>query len=147
MKSYTHQLEFQTQKIFDFLDITDDILKVIKDSQIQNGLLTVQSLHTTCAVFVNENEPLLLQDMESNLKKLVPFDIDYKHDNFEVRTVNICDDECANGHSHCKALYLPTSVTLCISGGELVFGQWQRIFFLELDRSRPRKCHVQIIGE
>jgi len=61
--------------------------------------------------------------------------------------VNMCDDECVNGHSHCKAILLPTSVTLNIVDSKLQLGQWQRIFIRELDRSRPRKVQIQIIGE
>ncbi|MDD4897690.1 MAG: YjbQ family protein, partial [Candidatus Pacebacteria bacterium] len=71
----------------------------------------------------------------------------YRHDDFEVRTVNMCDDECANGHAHCKAVYLPPNVVLNIVSSKLCLGQWQRLFFLELDRARQRKVNLQVIGE
>ena len=58
----------------------------------------------------------------------------------------MCDGECANGHSHCKAILMPTNVTLNLIDGKLKIGQWQRIFMLELDRSRPRKYQIHILG-
>ena len=59
----------------------------------------------------------------------------------------MCDGECDNGHSHNKALHLPTSVMLNIIKGKLQLGTWQRIFAIELDQARPRKIALQIIGE
>jgi len=64
-----------------------------------------------------------------------------------VRTENMCDGECANGHAHCKSMHLPTSVTLNIADGQLVLGMWQRVLFVELDRARPRSIHVTVLGE
>ncbi|MDP2950907.1 MAG: YjbQ family protein, partial [bacterium] len=94
-----------------------------------------------------ENEPLLIEDMKANLEKIVPSAIVYNHDNFEIRTVNMCVGECANGQAHCKALYLPSNLTLNLVEGELQFGGWQRIMFIELDRARPRKIQVLLLGE
>lgn len=139
--------EYQTKGEFDFRDITDNIVNFVKESKIKNGIVNIQSLHTTATVFINENEPLLLKDMRANLEKLAPSNINYNHDNFEIRTVNMCEGECANGRSHCRALYLPTSVTLNLIDDKITFGRWQRIMHVELDRSRPRKVQVQIIGE
>lgn len=140
-------LSFQTKEELDFIDITDEIKSFIKESGIKNGICNVWSFHTTCALIVNENEPLLISDIKKHLSKLVPKSIKYQHDDFKIRTVNLCADECKNGHSHCKAIHLPTSITLNIVNGELQFGQWQRIFFVELDHSRPRKVQILIMGE
>lgn len=141
-------LQYQTKAKFDFRDITDQVNEFVQQSAIKNGLINIQSLHTTATVFVNENEPLLIEDMKKNLEKLAPEKgIDYSHDDFKIRTVNMCKDECANGHSHCKSLYLPTSVVLNIVDGKIIFGTWQRIMFVELDRARLRKISLQIIGE
>lgn len=140
-------LEHQTKGEYDLIDITEEVQSFVKESGVKEGLVNVQTFHTTAAVLLNEKEPLLEQDIKRNLDRIAPKDIKYEHDNFEVRTVNMCDDECANGHAHCKALYLPSNITLNLIEGELQLGQWQRLFLLELDRARPRKVQIQIIGE
>ena len=147
MKILNKTIEFQTKNEFDFVDITEKIKDFVKASNIKDGLVNVQILHTSSALMVNEKEPLLLEDIKNNLERVAPQNIDYRHDDFKVRTVNLCPDECVNGHSHCKAVHLLVNVTLNLIKGELQLGQWQRVFFVELDRSRPRKVQVQIIGE
>lgn len=147
MKSANKTLEYQTKCEFDFIDITDEVKNFIKESRIKNGLANVQTLHTTTALILNENEPLLIEDMKKNLENTAPKNQFYQHDDFNIRTVNLCNDECANGHSHCKAIHLLVDATLNIIEGKLQLGQWQRIMFVELDRSRPRKIQIQIIGE
>ena len=147
MKILNKTIGLQTKELFDFTDITDEVKDFIKESQIKNGLVNIQSLHTTTAVIVNENEPLLIEDFKNNLEKTASQSLKYRHDNLDERTVNICKDECINGHSHCKAIHLPVSAVLNLIEGEIQLGQWQRIMFVELDRSRPRKIQIQIVGD
>ncbi len=147
MKSANKILEYQTKSEFDFIDITEEVENFVKESEIKNGLVNIQTLHTTCALILNENEPLLLEDIKANLEKTAPKNLNYRHDNFNERTVNVCPNECINGHSHCKAIHLPVNITLNLIDGKMQLGQWQRIMMLELDRSRPRKVQIQIIGE
>lgn len=147
MKTANKILEYQTKEMFDFRDITDQVKDFIKESQISNGLVNIQSFHTTAVLILNENEPLLIEDIKKNLEKTAPESIDYNHDDFSRRTVNMCDDECANGHSHCKALHLSANITLNLIDGKLQLGTWQRMLFVELDRARPRKVQIQILGE
>lgn len=146
MKIINEILELKTATTLDFIDITEKIQKKIKKSGIKNGVINIQSLHTTMSIIVNEAEPLLISDMKKLLEKLAPRTMKYMHDNFEIRTVNMCDGECANGHSHNKAIHLPTSTMLNIVKNSLQLGTWQRIFAIELDRSRARKVALQIIG-
>lgn len=146
MKIINEILELKTATTLDFIDITEKIQKKIKKSGIKNGIINIQSLHTTMSIIVNEAEPLLISDMKKLLEKLAPRTMKYMHDNFEIRTVNMCDGECANGHSHNKAIHLPTSTMLNIVKNSLQLGTWQRIFAIELDRSRARKVALQIIG-
>jgi len=140
-------IKIKSKEQFDIVDLTDEIVSFVKESNIKNGLINIQSLHTTAAVLVQENEPLLLEDIKKSLERIAPQNIDYNHDDFSRRTVNMCDDECRNGHSHCKAVCLPTSVTLNLIDGEIQLGRWQKILFIELDRARDRKVQIQIIGE
>ena len=147
MKIKNHIISLATKSTLEFIDITDDILSAIKNSGIENGIVNIQSLHTTMAIIVNEAEPLLIGDMKKMLERIAPEKIEYDHDNFEIRTVNMCDGECQNGHSHCKAILLSPAQLLNIADGKLQFGRWQRVFALELDRARPRQIALQIIGE
>jgi secondary thiamine-phosphate synthase enzyme len=103
-------------------------------------------LHTTCAIKINENEPLLLEDFGKFLNRLAPVDADYKHNDFSIRTVNICDDECKNGHAHCQHILMGTSEYLPVKDGDIVLGQWQRILLVELDREKERKVLVEVLG-
>lgn len=146
MKIINHIINLKTNATLDFIDITDKIQEKIKKSGIEKGIINIQSLHTTMSIIVNEAEPLLISDMKKLLEKLAPRTLKYMHDNFEIRTVNMCDDECANGHAHNKALHLPTSVMMNIVKHNLQTGSWQRVFAVEMDRSRPRKVALQIIG-
>ncbi len=147
MKTANKILQFQTKEQFDFIDITDDVKAFVQEGQIKNGLVNIQSFHTTASIIVNENEPLLISDIKKHLERMAPQSLDYKHDDFKTRTVNLCENECVNGHSHCKAIHLLVSVTLNLINNEVQLGQWQRVLFVELDRSRPRKVQIQIIGE
>ncbi|HNZ83998.1 MAG TPA: secondary thiamine-phosphate synthase enzyme YjbQ [Candidatus Pacearchaeota archaeon] len=146
MDSKFLELAYKTKRYFDVIDFTDKAKEFVKKSEIKNGLLHIQLLHTSCALIFNENEPLLLKDIEKTLNSQAPLDAKYNHDNLEIRTVNVCDNECRNGHSHCKAIRLLPFITICIKNGELVLGQWQRTMLVELDSSRDRKILMQIIS-
>ncbi len=126
--------------------ITDDICAVIADSGVEFGQATIFSTHTTAAVKINENEPLLLRDLARTLRQLAPAHADYEHNDFTRRTVNMNEDECANGHSHCQHLFLGSSESIPVVDGRLVLGQWQRIFLVELDHPRNRRVLVNVIG-
>lgn len=147
MKIINHIIKLKTATTLDFIDVTEKVKEKIKETGITDGVINIQSLHTTMAIIVNEAEPLLIADMKELLEKLAPRTYKYAHDNFEIRTVNMCDGECANGHSHNKAIHLPTSALMNITQNDLQLGQWQRIFAVELDRSRPRQIALQIMGE
>jgi len=144
----TKTLEYKTKGDLEFKDITDEVHNFVKKSKIKNGLINIQTLHTTAAIIVNENEPLLIEDMKKNFREIAKKDIYYGHNDFDVRTINICGlEECENGHSHCLAAYLPTSVALNIVDSKISFGKWQRIFFIELDHARDRKVQMLAMGE
>ena len=80
------------------------------------------------------------------LAEIAPLEREYYHNNFDVRTVNMEEDECPNAHSHCQHLMLSASETLPIVNGRMQTGRWQRIFLIELDRPKERRVTVQILG-
>lgn len=146
MEIFNRLIEIKSKGLFDFEDITDKVKNFVIESKIKNGLINIQILHTSAALIVNENEPLLLEDFKKNLEATASASFKHQHDDLEKRTVNVCDNECINGHSHCKAIHLLVNATLNLIGGNLQLGSWQRILMVELDRPRERKVQVQILG-
>ena len=130
-----------------FIDLTDRLERFVGDVGLLHGIVNVQTLHTTTAVVVNEHEPLLLTDFQTLLESAAPLARGYRHDDASVRTVNVTAGERPNGHAHCRALLLPASVCLNVSGGRIVLGQWQRVFLVELDGPRERRISVFAGGE
>jgi secondary thiamine-phosphate synthase enzyme len=147
MKANTYCIKMETTKAPEFVDITDGICRYVKDSEVQNGFAVVYSKHTTAAIRINENEPLLLNDMTEFLERVASRNGHYQHNDFSIRTVNMTADECPNGHAHCQHLLLGTSENIPIVNGQLQLGKWQRVFLIELDMPRPREVLVQILGE
>lgn len=144
--TYNEDFQINTSKEFEFIDITDRVNRIVDKSEISNGLIVVYALHTTAAIVINENEPLLLQDLEDTLKKIAPKEMPYRHNDFSIRTVNMCDDECKNGHSHCQHILLGPSKTIPLISNKMVLGKWQKVFLVELDRPRTRHVVVSILG-
>ena len=130
----------------EFVDITGKVLESLKDSGINNGCVVVFSRHTTAAITIQENEPLLLNDMAMLLERLAPRNARYGHNDFSIRTVNMHEDEPENGHSHCQHILLGTSETIPVVNGELHLGEYQSIFLVELDESRDRTVCVSVLG-
>ncbi len=139
-------LHLHTEECLQFIDLTAALRQFVGDSGFAQGFLNVQTRHTTTAIIVNENEPLLLKDLKKSLERLAPRTVSYQHDNFAIRTENLTPDERPNGHAHCKALFLRTSETLNIHNRELDLGRWQRVFLVELDGARERTVSLSILG-
>ena len=129
-----------------FIDVTDQIEAVVRESGIENGVAVAFSAHTTAGVAINEAEPLLLDDMRRLLERFASRDADYQHDDLTIRTVNLEPNERANGHAHCQRLFIGASESIPIVAGRLQMGRWQRVFFVELDGPRPRHLVVQLMG-
>ena len=139
-------LEYETTGAPEFIDITGDVTRVIESAGVTFGQVTIFSQHTTAAIKINEAEPLLLQDLARTLRQFAPPNAYYEHNDFSRRTVNMNEDECANGHAHCQHLFLSASETIPIVDGRLAMGQWQSIFLIELDHPRMRRVLVNVVG-
>ena len=98
-------------------------------------------MHTTCTLFINEFQTALLADIKRLLEQIVASDANYLHNDPEHS-----DCDRMNADSHLRAMLLGHSLTLQVSGGEVVLGQWQRILMAELDGPRARSLRVQILG-
>ena len=130
----------------EFVDLTDRLEALVEASGVRVGLLNVQTLHTTTGIIVNEHEPLLLTDFAGLLETAAPRQASYRHDDFTARTVNLTPGERCNGHAHCRALLLASSVCLNVAEGRLRLGRWQRVFLVELDGPRARELSVVLLG-
>jgi secondary thiamine-phosphate synthase enzyme len=140
-------LAFETIEPIQFVDITDEVAASVRESGVSDGIVTILSRHTTAAVRIQEAEPLLLEDLLGFLRRLAPSNAHYQHNDFQVRTHHMHDDESPNGHSHCLQFLLGTSETVPIMDGDLQLGHWQRIFLVELDGPRAkREVLVQTVG-
>ena len=149
VKTCLFTLDVNSTTAPEFIDITDRVTALVEESQVRNGTALVFSKHTTAAITIQENEPLLLVDMTSMLERFAPRNAHYRHNDFSVRTVHMHEDECPNGHSHCQHLTLGTSETIPVVDGQLALGEWQRVFMVELDSDAPspfREVLVQIMG-
>jgi secondary thiamine-phosphate synthase enzyme len=131
---FRSELKILPQK--EFTDITDIINKKIKNSGYKDGIILINSLHTTLGLKILENEILSLSDIDDFLKRVVPSTIDYAHDKINLRQVS--PNERVNGISHVRMLFFDTSITLPIQDGKLLLGEWQKLFLVEMDGSPCR---------
>jgi len=128
---------YLTEGPMSFLDITGGVAAELLESGVDCGIAVISSRHTTAAILVQENERGLLRDLAAVLERTVPQTAQYSHNDLQ--------GELPNGHAHCRAIFLPTSVVLPVSFGQLVLGRWQSILLVELDTSRPRDIDITII--
>ena len=140
------ELELETTAAPSFHDITEDVCAIVADSGVSFGHVTIFSCHTTAAVRINENEPLLLRDMARTLRQIAPSNAYYEHNDFGRRTVNMRPDEPANGHAHCQHLFLSTSESIPVIDGKPMLGTYQSIFLIELDQPKLRQVLVTVVG-
>ena len=142
----TQVLHFATTAGDEFWDLTDIAREVTARSGVRHGQLTVYTPHTTTSIVINESETGFLNDFRRLIGSTVPAESYYEHDDHELRTENLQEDEFRNGHSHCRQMLVGTaSVTIPVVDGELLFGRWQRVMFAEFDQARERRVvfHVQ----
>jgi secondary thiamine-phosphate synthase enzyme len=130
----------------ELIDLTLRLQDFVRRSGLHTGWLNVQVRHTTAALAVNEDEPLLRSDLLRLLERLAPCAASYAHDELERRR-DVEPGERPNGHAHAKALLLRASETLNVVGGALQLGRWQRVFLLELDGPREREVSLVVIGD
>lgn len=136
----------ETRWATEFVDITAQLAGAVEESRVTEGMLIVQSRHTTAGLLINEHEPLLLTDLELMFERLVPASQPYAHDDFTRRTVNLTERERINGHAHCRAALLRTSEYVPIENGLLTLGRWQRVFLVDFDGGQQREVWLTFLG-
>lgn len=147
MRNNTIEVQVLAEERESFVDITDELLRAVKDSGVTEGCAIVFCRHTTCGLIVNEAEDGALEDVRRRLSALIPEDDYYAHDNFGRRTQNLQEGERSNGRAHVAQMIVGgTSHAIPISAGDPLFGPWQRLLLLELDEPKERKVLFHIFG-
>ncbi len=137
MKIYNEQLTLQTQGKREFVNITPQVKAAMEKSSFRDGIILVSVLHSNAAIIVNDDEPGLLDDLQSWLEQVAPERDDYKHrGRFE-----------SNTGIHLQSLLLHHQVVVSFSEGRLDLGPWQFVLFAELDGQRPKRILIKVMGE
>ena len=137
-------LPVATRQAMEFVDVTARLQQAVTESLVVEGVLMVQSRHTTAGLLINEDEPLLIEDLTELFERLVPSYLTFRHDDFHRR--NLSSAERVNGHAHCRAALLRTSEYLAITSGTLSLGRWQRVFFVDFDGGQQRELWLTVMG-
>src|SRR2546428_13623012 len=131
----------QTDQRIELVDLTNRVMEYVRRFNIREGLVCLWAMHTTCALFINEFQTALLSDIKRFLENMVARDAQYLHNDPDHS-----DCDRMNADSHLRALLLGHHLTLQVSGGEVVLGQWQRILMAEVDGPPAPSLRVQILG-
>ncbi len=127
------EISIITHKKTEFIEITDLVQKVIKETKINNGVCSIYVPHTTAGITINENADRdVISDIQMELNKIVPLEDNYSHSE-------------GNSSAHIKSSLIGNSVTVFIEDNNLKFGTWQGIFFCEFDGPRSRKIWIKVI--
>jgi secondary thiamine-phosphate synthase enzyme len=138
---HAESLIVQTDRRIELVDITETVMERVRQSGIREGIASLWSLHTTCALFINEAQPALHADILRVLEEVVDRDAEWLHNDPEHS-----DCDRMNADSHLRAMLLGHGLTLQISGAEPVLGQWQRVLVAEMDGPRARTIRAQLMG-
>ena len=142
MKIYSEDLKISTHERIEILDITEEVRRIINKSGIKNGVVNLWVPHATAAIAVNEHDVDLWEDIINILKRLAPLKGDYRH-NAKYRW-SVGEQ---NAHAHILNCLIKPGVSIPLENGRIYLGTWQSILFIEMDGSRSRRVHVQIMGE
>jgi secondary thiamine-phosphate synthase enzyme len=135
----TETIALNTKGFTDVIDITGRVTKIVGQSEVQNGLVTIFCSGSTGGITTIEFESGVINDLKKAIEKIVPSNISYEHD-------KRWGD--GNGFSHVRAALMKPSLTIPVVKGKLALGTWQQIVFTDFDnRERDRKIVVQVIGE
>lgn len=136
MKSYTEYLWFNTKNLKEIVHITPKVEEIVKKSGIKEGFCLISAMHVTSAVYVNDNEEGIIQDIMEWLEGIAPFKKNYKH--------HLTGE--TNADAHLKSLLMHQQVIVPVTEGKLDLGPWQRIFYAEFDGKRNKRVVVKVMG-
>ena len=141
LKIFSKTITVETIERIDLINLTGDIRALVESTSVEDGYVQVSSLHTTAGLLMNEWQDALLVDMKAMLEQMVPRDTYYKHNDPEFS-----DCDRSNADSHLRNVVLGHSLSVPISEGNLVLGQWQSVILAEFDGPNRRKVFLQVFG-
>jgi secondary thiamine-phosphate synthase enzyme len=136
LKAHNQYLIFNTKKRRDYVNITEDVAKVVAEAGVREGFALVSAMHITAGVYINDAEEGLIEDIDEWLEKLAPSGRDYRHH----RTGE------DNGDAHLKNLLIGHQVIVPITAGKLELGRWQQVYYAEFDGRRRKRVLVKVCG-
>src|SRR5688500_18657993 len=142
MKVFTSSFTLSSEERTEVSDITKLVREAVQQFPVSAGIALSNTMHTTCALFINEFQSALIDDLKGLIERLVPERGGYRHDD-----PRYSDCERGNAHAHLRAALLGRSIAVGVNNGELTLGRFQSVIFAELDGPRKRDISVQIIGE
>jgi len=142
MKVFSTVFTLPTEERTEVSDITKLIREAVEQFPVANGMVLINTLHTTCALFINEFQSALIDDLKNLIERLVPERSGYRHDD-----PRFSDCERGNAHAHLRAALLGRNIAIGLVNGELSLGRFQSVIFAELDGPRKREITVQVMGE
>ena len=168
--SYLESKTYKTRYRQEFITITDDVETAVKRSGIKRGVVVVQTHHTTCGIWINEDEKNLIgpseeigytADLRRILDRFADPSEEYGHNDVchsgnatGKRNTHLCEpdengviNECINGHSHAQALMIHPTLSMIVENGKLLRGRWQQVMLVELDHDRERTVSFLVQGE
>jgi secondary thiamine-phosphate synthase enzyme len=137
MRIHSDYMTVQTPQKREFMDITSNVKEAAQKSGIHDGFVLVSSLHSNAAIFVNDGETGLLQDIEEWLNQIAPPRDDYHHGPRSE----------SNASAHLHNLLLHHQVLVSLTDGKLELGPWQQVIYAELDGQRPKRILIKVFGE
>jgi secondary thiamine-phosphate synthase enzyme len=137
MKFYTEHLWFNTKKHREYINMTEDVERILSKSGINDGMILVSAMHITAGVYINDAESGLIQDIDTWLEHLAPWNPNYHHHQTGE----------TNGDAHLKSLLMHHEVIVPVTDGKLDFGPWQQIYYAEFDGQRKKRVLVKVMGE
>ena len=137
MKFYTEYLTFKTKRHREYINITPEVEAILAKSGIREGMILVSAMHITAAIYVNDAESGLIQDIDEWLERLAPTGPEYRHH----RTGE------TNGDAHLKNLLMHHQVIIPVTESKLDFGPWQQVYYAEFDGQRSKRVIMKVMGE
>ena len=137
MKFGTEYLWFDTDRPREYVNITEDVSRVVRENGIQEGMVLVSAMHITAGVYVNDAEPGIIEDIDEWADRIAPQGPDYHHH----RTGE------TNGDAHLKSLLIHHQAIVPITNGALDLGPWQQIYYAEFDGQRRKRVVIKAMGE
>jgi secondary thiamine-phosphate synthase enzyme len=140
-KVFNRIVDWITNDRLQLLNITERVNEIVRKSGVRDGIVHLQSLHTTSAVFINEWQDALLHDVRTFFEEVVQGDQYYRHND-----PTYSDCERKNADSHMRGMLMGQTLCLQVRNATVLLGTWQSIIFAEFDGPRSRSLAIQVSG-